>query len=199
MLLNPYKVELNTIPGSRMLVETMGLLGTGFEDSRHRERYWTIVNLFAPLKNRHLGGIRAKLQDQKGFVTFCNQRDLELLLGVAKPGNLCPWTSREYPEMDSREFFGMCADEEDLQDDLYEREMYLRGLMAASPEYPSVIPYGYELQRRVHLGRSSDVEELYMMLYDCVPETGYGPDARFETLSQRWSRVERSELRWEAA
>ena len=201
MLVNPfrYQAALTTIPGSRMLSETMGLIGANFEDSKYPQRLWTIVNLFAPIQNRHLGGIRAKLQDQKGFVTFCNQRDQELLLGLAKPGNLCAWTDAEYPELDSKDFFGMCTDEEDLEDDLFERELHLRSLMASSPEYPDVIPYGYELVRLVHVSRSRDVEERYTMLYDCDPQTGYGPDPRFDTLGRRWVRVERNNLRWEAA
>lgn len=199
MLINPYKQTLEVIPGSRMLVEGLGLIGANFPDEKYEGRVWTVTNLFAPLKGRALGGIRAKLQDQKGFVTFCNQRDLELLLGLAKPGNFCPWTEKEYPEMDSREFYGMCADPEDLEDDLFERELQLRSLMAASPEYPDIIPWGYEFVRRVHLNRGTDVEELDMMLYDCDPETGLGPDRRFSTLTSRWTRAERNKIRWEAA
>ena len=199
MLLNPYQKVLATLPGSRMLVESMGLLGIQFPDLKLHGRTWTISNLFAPLAKRHLGGIRIKAVDQKGFCSFCNQRDLELLLGLAKPGEFCPWTSKEYPEINSREFFGLCVDDDDLEDDLYERELELRGLMAASPQYPSVIPYGYTMPRRIHLSAGRDVEDLDMMLYDADPETGYGPDNRFETMGSRWTRVERSPLRWEAA
>ena len=90
-------------------------------------------------------------------------------------------------------------DEEDLEDDLFERELHLRGLMAASVEYPDVIPFGYEMPRRLHMGKGHDVEELNTMLYDCDPTTGYGPDPRFETLMKRWARVERNRVRWEAA
>jgi len=199
MLINPYKSALATIPGSRMLAENLGLIGANFPDEKTKGRLWTVTNLFAPIKGRALGGIRAKLQDQKGFVTFCNQRDLELLIGLAKPGNFCPWTDSEYPEMDSREFYGMCVDPEDLEDDLFERELQLRCLMAASPEYPDIIPMGYQFTRLIHLNSGQDVEELDMMLYDCDPETGLGPDTRFHTLMNRWTRVERNKIRWEAA
>ena len=196
MLLNPFQSILKTIPGSRMLVEPLGLIGATFDDLKDRDRNWVITNLFAPIHNRHLGGIRVKLEDQKGFVTFCNQRDLELLLGLAKPGDLCAWTGKDYPDFKSYDFYGMCADTEDLEDDLFERELQLRNLMAQAPECSSVSPMGYSLTRRVHLSKGQDVEQLDMMLYDCDPETGYGPDPRFETLTCRWTKVERTPTNW---
>lgn len=196
MLLNPFTSILETIPGSRMLVESMGLIGASFADRTTKGRGWTITNLFAPIHKRSLGGIRAKLEDQKGFITFCNQRDLELLLGLAEPGDLCPWTDKEYPDMKSAEFFGMCADDEDLKDDLFAFELALRAAMAASPEYPDVIPYGYTTERRVHLSAGLDVIDGYLMLWDCDPGTGLGPDPRFETLTSRWTRYEREKAVW---
>jgi hypothetical protein len=182
-----------------MLIESLGLIGAVIEDNRRRDRWWKITNLFAPIKNRHLGGIRAKLEDQKGFITFCNQRDLELLLHLAEPGDFCPWTDDEYPELESRDFYGLCADPEDLEDDLFDRELQLRALMASSSEYPDVIPYGYQFTRRVHISRGVDAEEVDMMLFDCDPDTGLGPDPRFETLMRRWTKVERSTITWDRA
>jgi hypothetical protein len=196
MLLNPFTSILRTVPGSRMLVESMGLIGASFADRKAGDRTWTIINLFAPIHKRSLGGIRAKLEDQKGFITFCNQRDLELLLGLANPGDICPWTDKEYPEVDSHEFYGMCVDEEDLKDDLFGFELSLRAAMAASPEYPSVIPYGHAIERFIHLSSGRDVFDRYLMLWDCDPETGMGPDPRFETLPHRWTRFERAEANW---
>ncbi len=196
MLINPFTSALQTIPGSRMLVESMGLIGASFPDEKTKGRDWTICNLYAPITRRNLGGIRAKLEDQKGYITFCNQRDLELLLGLACPGDICPWTEQEYPEMDSREFYGMCTDDEDLKDDLFAFELALRAAMAASPEYPDFIPYGYQTERRVHVSRSKDVVDRWIMLNDCDPETGYGPDPRLETLNSRWSKIERDPLPW---
>lgn len=196
MLLNPFTTILKTIPGSRMLIEPMGLIGASLVDGRVKDRVWTITNLFAPIERRTLGGIRAKLEDQKGFISFCNQRDLELLLGLAKPGDMCPWTDRPYPDLHEREFYGICADDEDLKDDLYAFELALRAAMAASPEYPDVIPYGYCVDRRVHLSLGRDVVDRYTMLWDCDPATGLGPDPRFETIDQRWSRFERDKLPW---
>jgi len=195
VLINPYTKELETHPGCRMLVSDLGLVGASFTDVRDGSRNWNVVGLYAPIKVRRLGGIRAKIQDQKGFISFCNQRDLELLLGMANPGDMCPWTDSEYPEILSDDFFGPCADSDDLWDDMYEREVYLRRMME-EPQYPDVIPHGYQLTRRVHLHSSRDVEQLDMMIYDCDPETGYGPDNRFETINSRWTNVERRNVRW---
>jgi hypothetical protein len=193
MLLNPYQTLLEVLPGSRMLrdASALGLVGVCIDDPKRAGRAWQITNLYAPIERRHLGGIRAKLLDQKGFVTFCNQRDLELLLGLAKPGQLCIWTDQDYPELDSQEFYGLCADEEDLQDDLFERELVLRG------EQPGVLPYGLELTRRIHTSSGIDAEELNTMLWDCDPDTGWGPDVRLETVHNRWASVERTKVRWD--
>lgn len=193
MLLNPYRVTVQAIPGSRILQDSLGLIGATVEDPKEPERFWTIVNAYAPINGRMVGGIRVKLEDTRGFITFCNQRDLELILGLAKPGDICPWLNRDYPSFDEESFYGLCADEEDLRDDLYDRELELRATNTG------VLQFGTELYRRVHLSRKNDHEELLMMTYDCDPETGYGPDPRLGTLSSRWTRVERNRLRWEMA
>lgn len=190
MLFNPFTTTLATLPGSRMLQETLGLMGAAIPDPLSTERLWRITNLYAPLRGRMLGGIRAKLEDQKGFITFCNQRDLELLLGVAQPGQWCPWTDEDYPEFHAAEFYGLCADGEDLRDDLFERELQLR------VQEPGVLPHGFQLTRRIHLSTGNDFEEVDMMLYDCDPETGYGPDPRLSTLLRRWTRVSRDRMTW---
>lgn len=193
MLINPYLGNLEPLPGSRILVDTCGVLGKRVVDPKDPSRPWYITGIYAPLQTRALGGVRVKLEDEKGFVTFCNQRDLELLLYMAKPGDLCPWTNKEYPRLDSREFYGLCCDDEDLRDDLLDREYAIRA------QYPGVLPHGLELTRRVHLSHGRDVEELYLMFYDADPDTGYGPDPRLETVDYRWSRVERNKLNWRMA
>lgn len=190
MLLNPFKHTIQVLPGSRILTETFDLLGTKIDDPEQVGRTWVITSLYGPVCGRKLGGIRAKLQDSKGFITFCNQRDLEMLIGLASPGDLCVWMSAPYPDWKSAEFYGLCADEDDLRDDLYDRELTIRA------QYSGVIPFGYELIRLIHTGAKCDHEELYTMLYDCDRQTGYGPDPRFETLCRRWSRVQRESVMW---
>ena len=192
MLLNPYRTLLEVLPGSRMLRDalSLGVVGVAIDDPVHADRVWTVMNVYAPVAGRHLGGIRARLVDQKDFVTFCNQRDLELLLGLAKPGQYCAWLDKDYPELSSLEFFGLCADEEDLDDDLLEREWIIRGIQ------PGVLPYGLELTRLVHLGGSRDYEEVNLMLGDYDRETGWGPDTRLETVRQRWAAQGKDKVRW---
>ena len=191
MLLNPFTDNIQVLPGSRILSETFGLLGASIDDPQQPGRRWIIRNVYAPIRGRKLGGLRVKLEDDKNFITFCNQRDLEMLIGLASPGNLCVWTSSPYPEWDSTEFFGLCVDDDDLRDDLFDRELELRA------DNPGVLPYGLEIFRYVHLDGKSDHQDLLTMLYDCDRRTGLGPDPRMETLSHRWAQIERTRVRWE--
>jgi hypothetical protein len=140
-----------------------------------------------------LNGVRAKFLDNKGFVTFCNQRDLEVLIGIAKPGSPCHWAGTDYPDVADPGWFGFCVDEEDLDDDLLDRELRLR------EHYPGVLPSNLQVIRRVHDGGVSDREEMHMLLADMDRYTGYGPDPRLETINARWVRVERNNLLWETA
>jgi hypothetical protein len=194
VLLNPNQ-PVPTWPGTRILQETFRLAGVVLEDPRLPARLWTITNLFAPIPGRALGGIRAKLVDEQGFVGFVNQRDLELMLNIAKPGDWCHWADQEYPGMNcfKEGWFGICTDDLDLEDDLQEREIQLR------QQYGGVIPNNVEIERKVHLDDGRDCEELLLFLWDKDPDTGYGPDGRIETISRRWVQVERNKVTWRAS
>jgi len=150
-----------------------------------------VQGVFAPLEGRALGGVRTKLVDQKGFVAFCNQRDMEVLIGMALPGTYCSWAEEAYVGPEDEEWFGLCCDEEDLLDDLYEREMMLRAQVPGG-----VLTTELDIARRVHLTKNDDHEELFVLLGDYEPETGMFPDRRFETLERRWIRSERRRVRW---
>jgi hypothetical protein len=189
MLLNPCKVHLPVITGTRILQNDLGLAGFQYQDPANPGRVWTLQYLFAPIPRRALGGIRAKLMDDKGFVTFCNQRDLEILLGVAKPGELCYWLGQDYPEIGEKDWYGLCVDEEDLKDDLHERELRLR------EQCPGILPSHIEITRRIHDG-GADAEELNLLLWDMDMNTGLGPDTRLETVDRRWVRIERTPVKW---
>src|SRR6266545_5154734 len=105
MIINPNLAEsrsmLRTIPGTRMLRDGT-LVGLRFTDPFQQNRIWTIQGLYAPVAGRVLGGIRAKLVDQKSFTSFCNQRDLEVLLKLGRPGNYCEWLGTDYVEPGER-------------------------------------------------------------------------------------------------
>lgn len=194
-LINPYSSEgrscLAPLPGTHIIAETLGLLGSVINDPNNPARIWSIQALYTPVHGRALGGIRAKLTDQKGFVTFCNQRDLEVLLGIAEPGEYCKWLDRDYAAPGDRDWLGFCVDEQDLIDDLYDRELELRAQFTDN----SVLPTGLNFERRVHDGTDNDYSETMQLLWDFDPETGRGPDTRLTTVAKRWVRIERSPYR----
>lgn len=190
MLLNPFTTKLPTLPGTRMLADSLGLSGYVLQDPKDGWRVWTIQWLFSPIKGRSLGGIRARLLDQYGFTTFCNQKDLEVMLGCGVPGKRCPWTAGTYSEPGDCDWFGFCMDTEDLLDDLHERELRLRN---GSSE---VLPRSMELSRLVHLDHNEDAQELFILLQDADRRTGMAPDARLETIEGRWARVEKLPVKW---
>ncbi len=192
MLLNPYTAEgrelLVTIADSNVLQETLGVVGATISDPQNRFREWTVHSLYAPIRGRAVGGIRAKLYDQKGFITFCNQRDLEVLLDVVSPGAYCPWLDEEYVEPGDANWLGLCADEDDLIDDLFDREREARDAYGCWEAPLPDISY----VRRVHGGFHDDFEETIVLLWDIARETQVGPDTRFETVINRWRSVERT-------
>lgn len=191
MLINPYTKEgreaLAPIPGTRIIANTLGVVGAVVIEPQNAARIWTVQSLYTPMSGRALGGLRAKLMDQKGFVSFCNQRDLEVLLDVASPGGYCQWLDQEYVEPLGPEWFGLCVDEDDLFDDLYDRELEARSLYADG----QMLPNGLNFTRRVHAGARNDYEELMVLLWDMDATTG-GPDPRLETVAQRWTSVEKT-------
>ncbi len=192
MLLHPFQDKIHTFPGTRILQDTLGIVGVQFYDLYEPDRVWTIQSLYAPVIKRALGGIRARVMDQKGFVSFVNQRDLEVILGLARPGTYCAWTQEDYPEPGDPLWFGLCVDGDDLADDLHERELFLRAYAANA-----TLAAGQELLRRVHREQGSDEEELLTLRWDADPETGVSPDGRLETLDRRWVRIERRKLLWQ--
>ncbi len=194
MIVNAYveKSRVATYEGTRLLCDGLGVVGAEVYDPVEPLRGWTIQSLYAPLQGRALGGIRAKVQDRKGFISFINQRDLEVSLGLARPGDWCKWSNSLYVDPEDNDWFGICADEEDLLDDLYERELLCRGQYAGGLLYPPI-----EIERRIHVDVRSDFEELYMLLWDMDPETCLGPDRRLSTIERRWSRVNKERIVWE--
>lgn len=189
MIINPFTDQdrFATIGETNILEETFGIIGQSFEDTEIEERAWTVFSLYAPVRGRAIGGLRAKVVDQKGFVAFCNQRDLEILLDIVQAGSYCPWLNERYPTPGDRRWVGLCMDEQDLIDDLYDRECEIR---AMDPSV-AILPSGLGLHRRLHLGDHNDCVESLTLISDIYLETGYGPDTRFETVERRWSSVER--------
>lgn len=193
MLINPYEQpeRVAALAGTRLLQDDLGLTGVRTCDPKEPLREWMVQSVYAPVPGRALGGIRVKMVDTKGFVTFSNQRDLEVLLGIARPGSWCRWAGHEYVGPDHREWFGLCADEDDLLDDLQERELYMRGEVPGGILMPPI-----EFTRRVHLDARNDWEEIFFLKGDYDPNTGMYPDPRFETIEFRWIRSQREKINW---
>lgn len=193
-MLNVYMDPRRGTPylGTRLLPDTLDLVGVDVEDPKEPKRVWWVQAFYSPLPGRRLGGVRAKLVDNKGIVTFCNQRDLEVLVGFASPGDWCKWLGAPYVSPDSPDWYGLCADEEDLLDDLQERELLLRMQHGDGP-----LTGPLEIVRRVHLEPRMDFEELHVFIWDFDPETGLCPDTRLNTIEKRWVRSHRERLRWD--
>lgn len=191
MLVDPLQ-PLPRYPGSRLLTVGFGVVGAELPDPLHNKRRWLVQRLYAPILGRALAGIRAQLIDNKGFISFINQQDLELLLGLARPSDWCPWTERYYPGINSPEegWFGICCDREDLRDDLYINELSLRH------QYGGYLPTGLEYQRKVYYEKEDETEELLQVLWDKAPEDNSTPDSRMDTLDHRWTLVEKKRVVW---
>ena len=193
MITNVYRERPKVIPGTRLLEDQFDLIGTRIPDPKEPRRVWEVQSVYAPIQGRHLGGIRTKLTDQKDFMTFCNQRDLEFMLGLAVAGDYCVWADSPYVDPDDHNWCGFCCDDGDLQDDLFDREMFLRAQMPAG-----VLTTDNFIQRRVHLEKKRDVEQYFVMIGDYDRETGLFPDTRLVTLEQRWARVESVSVLWDS-
>lgn len=193
MILNPYTQDgrrfLATQGDSNLLIETFGIKDARFLDTVTQGRIWTVCGVYAPIRGRRIGGIRAKLFDQKGFIAFCNQRDLEVLLDIVSPGAYCEWLDEEYVEPSAQEWIGPCADSDDLIDDLYDRELEAR---ASQTQPGEMLPEGLYFPRSVHGGRNDDYVEDMILLWDFDRETMMGPDLRFETIVNRWRSTGRT-------
>jgi hypothetical protein len=194
VLLNSQQLrELKLIPGTRFLEDPILTPGVPVTDFREPWRHWSFQWMLAPVPGRKLGGVRAKLIDTKGFVTFINQRDLEVTMGHGRAGSWCSWLGKEYPSPSSGDWYGMCCDDEDLRDDIFERECFVRQELSAHP----FLPTGLEIRRRLHLDEKQDVEELDVLLWDMDPDTRHYPDPRLQTVGRRWTRIQREKLIWE--
>ncbi len=203
MLINVYRERPAAIPGTRVLGRELGIEGYQFEDPFDAKRVWQIDRVYLPAAGRVIGGVRTKMRDQKGFITFCNQRDLEVMLGYAQPGELCSWLDTAYVGPTDDDWLGMMCDEEDLRDDLYDRECFLRTqlneeyMRGENPGFCGVITTDNQLARRVHMERHCDVEDLFVLIGDYSFETGQAPDTNFDSVERRWMRAERRRVRWE--
>lgn len=188
----PIGSKLETLPGTRVLSSTLGLVDRRMPDPTDRGRVWTVVNVLYPADGNH---VRLRLCDEGGFITFIRQKEFEVLTGRCKPGSICPWDGEEYPEIGDSVggWRGIEVTELDLEDDLFLRELDLRQQAGWG-----VLP-PLQLQRFMKTSDSKNEVLLELLRWDADPDTGIGPDYRLETLGRRWCRVQREEIEWRVA
>ncbi len=195
MIVNPNKHPQLLVPyaGTRSLQQDFGLLGEVVDDPFEKGRVWRIDGVYAPVRCRATQGIRVKVYDQLGFMSFIEQMPLEVLLGVGEPGQRCQWSGKTYPQVEDRDrFFAFNLDTYDMQDDLLDIETAARG----RPDV--VLPDGSWVERKLHMDWYDDFIEGWTLIWDGDPETGVSPDLRLETVATRWQRVEQRRVQWAA-
>lgn len=194
VIVNPNKREyVQTVEGANNLVSTFDVVGLPFEDPQevNQKRIWVVQDLYAPIPTRTLRGIRAKVVDPKGFVSFVNQRDLEVLLGRATERSFCQWLGQPYASTASNDWIGLAVDGDDSLDDLYDREVVLRRGRIQRPLDPKDT-----ITRRLHREAGHDVIETWVLIADRDPVTGASPDIRRETIMNRWVLSETTRVSW---
>jgi hypothetical protein len=139
-----------------------------------------IIGVYAPIPGRHIGGLRVRLLDEEDFVSFLNQRDLEVVLGMGKPGEQCRWLGEPYPSVKGEGWIGLFSDPEDLADDLHAREMELfaAGLLTVEAT----------ISRKVHITSKREHEDYYV--FDPYGAKHY-PELSVDTVLRRWKLAER--------
>lgn len=188
MLVHPYHSHLPVHDGTRLIDASLDVIGVTVVDPRVPTRAWSVQTLFAPITRRMIGGVRARLVDAYGFVSFVNQRDLEVLLGLGVAGQLCPWTGGKYIGVGERDWCGLFLDDDDLLDDLQLRELELR-MQSIEQGLGPVLPEGLSMTRLIHVDEGADLEEVHTLNWDL----GYSD---LEHLRLRWSRTTRRRVAW---
>lgn len=190
--------KMQVTPGTRRL-QDMSLYGRPVQDPHRQGVVWYITYLYQPLMSRAIQGVRARLVTQPAggpsYITFCNQRDLEVLLGVARPGDYCRWLGRNYQAPSSDSWYGLSADVEDLRDDLFEYELHLRHHLQ-SQGYGH-IPDNAQIHYTRYVVEDKDQysEQEWLFLRDRDPNTGATPDLSFSGLMRRWTLHRRAVIR----
>lgn len=196
-LTNP---EDAVVPGTRILLDDFGLIGSRFRDPKEDSRFWTVVGTLKAIIGRPNRGFRLRVIDQVGIISMVEIADYSLLKQLAKPGEFCPYTQDKYPEVGDEHagWRGLFMEEEDAADDLHIRELELRQQLAAQYGYnwwEFILPE-MQLTRYLHTSERRDVERLDMLLRDFDPDTGEGPDPDIGTLGRRWVKVHQEDIVW---
>lgn len=187
-------------------------LGSSFYDREKAGRVWTVIDLYAPLYSRQCPGIRALVSDQKNFLSFIEQRDLEVLLGIGTPGEPCPWLyGTNYPGPDDADWFGLNIDDDEIEELLFANETMYRqdplyapnGLLNSMALAWHDGPFVPDVTFRLH-GDGRDWESIYTFNKDSVRDDGtnqgsFLPNHSLSNIFERWSRIQKEKIEWDWA
>lgn len=189
MLIHPSRTNLTTFPGTRVIASDFGLGRFSYAEKKNPNRVWFFYAALLPLASKPIKGIRIELRDQKGFTTFINQRDLEVLLELGVPGTRCEWCGGTYREVDGEGWIGLFGDFDDWTDVLQREELNIR----AQQQGGLLLP-GQEIVLNLYDG-ARDYCDLMTVLTD-TDKDGLSPDTKITTIHKRWSRIERTPVNW---
>lgn len=185
MIVNPNNGGLDVFQGSRILKKDFNLIGHKIYD--RDDDPWVIQGVYCPLTTRKPSGIRVKAKLFNAAVdifSFVDQFYLEPLIDSAgcAEGRMCDWAGRRYIAKNDAAFHAFVTDEDDLADDLFDRELMIRAAHRRIPDGTSVCRYA-------QLEPGEIVEETWHLIHD-------GPDSpSVEGIEERWKRSERKRYR----
>jgi len=177
------------VGSSNLLSIPLDYFNLPFADPTSRGRQWIVRNAFAVDPSYVEMGLRLRVFDTRDeLCSFINQRDLEVLLGLARPDHQIPWApSQRFYAPGAHGFVGLYLDEVELEDDLFLRECVLRCITFRCQ--PTPIPKGTAITRALYDSQMQEYQEVLHCVGDCNPVSGWGPDPERASVKTRWKTV----------
>lgn len=153
-----------------------------FPDPRNPSRIWVVTGAFWKIPTTLIPGLRIELRDQKDFLTLINQRDAEVLLGLARPGEVSSWLGERYVAPLMGGWVGPGVDAEGMKDLLYDMECRER-YSALRRTGSAQLRAGTCLPLKVHHGQQ-DVVCSYELMENLLNHESLN----FYDIEKRWKR-----------
>lgn len=178
-----------TLGASRRVDSMMEVLDREFPCPSNARRIWRVTGVYAPTPQYRIGGIRLRIEDQKKVASFINQRDAEVLLGLAKPGTFCQWHGGTYAKPGDPTWVGPTVTADDLADIVLDLETWARysshtrgqGLSIQSGRQFAVLLYDGD----------TDQKQTWRFIGDATPL-----DFSLEGLAHRWQKDRSEKQAW---